>query len=348
VLIGEDNTQFPSSLTILPTYRCSAACKDCCFGSNPFVQGEISLERILAYIDEAAQISTIKLVVFSGGEPFLLGEKLDLAIRRANFHRLLTRIVTNAFWATTELAAKERLRSLKSCGLTELNISTGDYHQEFVPLKNVINAILAALSLEIPTCVVIESRLGQRFVSDILLRDERLIDASGNSRKLFRVIESPWIANYDSEKIDQQKSVLLNRHTLHLRRGCESIIQNVVVTPYEKLGACCGLPREQIPELNVGSLKEKTMAELSREACSDFLKIWLLIEGPEKILAWAASKDPSIDWENKYAHQCDACRALYNDPKVRRVIAENYEEKVGDVLLRFTLINKGKILNPAD
>ena len=58
----------PTHLTILPTYRCTAACAQCCFESNPHVQGRIPLPRILDYIDQAAgEFPTLRLVVFSGG-----------------------------------------------------------------------------------------------------------------------------------------------------------------------------------------------------------------------------------------------------------------------------------------
>jgi hypothetical protein len=36
------------------------------------------------------------------------------------------------------------------------------------------------------------------------------------------------------------------------------------------------------------------MRELIVEAFDDFLKIWICVEGTERILAWAASKDSSI------------------------------------------------------
>jgi len=337
--------RLPLSLTILATYRCTAACKDCCFGSNPFIQGEIPLERILGYIDQAAKMRTIKLVVFSGGEAFTLGKKLDAAVARCASHGMLTRIVSNSYWASTEEFAVRRLSELKAAGLTELNASTGDYHQHFVPVKNVVNASLAALSLGMPMCVMVESRLGRKFSQENLYSDPRLANALEDPRKkrIFKVVESPWMSNFDTEKTPQRKALLINRKTVNMRRGCKSVIQNIVITPSEKLGACCGLPREQIPELNVGSLKEKTMEELYDEVSSDFMKIWLYIEGPEHILAWAGRIDPTIEWEDRYAHQCDACRAVYHDPKVRKVIREHYQEKMPDILLRFSMIHKGDL-----
>ncbi len=340
------NRRLPISLTILPTYQCTAACHDCCFASNPGVKGRVSLENILKYIDQAAEMKTIELVVFSGGEAFLLGDDLDVAIRHANSKGLLTRIVTNAYWATSIETAQKRLSKLKEAGLTELNASTGDYHQEFVPIKNVINATIASLSLGMPMCIMVESREGRKFSKKNIYSDEKLalVLKDPAKKKIFHLVESPWIGNYDNESVKQSESVYLNRNNLQFRRGCDSVLANIVVTPYEKLGACCGLPREQIPELNVGSLKENTVQELYDEALGDFMKIWLFVEGPEHILAWAATKDPSIDWENKYSHQCDSCRALYHEPKIKKVIMKYYHEKIPDVMFRFSIIDKGRIM----
>lgn len=342
---GEVDHRLPLSLAILPTYRCSAACQDCCFGSNPFMKGEIPIENILDYIDQAAKIKTMRLIVFSGGEAFLLGKNLDRAVACAAQHGLFTRIVTNAYWATTEEVAYRRLTELKNAGLTELNASTGDYHQLYVPIKNVVNATLAALSINMPMCVMVESRMERTFTQKNLYSDERLTKAleDPKKRKNFKVIESPWMPNFHSEEIQQYQEQLLNRKTLPTRRGCKSVLENMVVTPYEKLGACCGLTREQIPELDLGNLREQSMEDLFEDAAEDFMKIWMFVEGPEHIFAWAAEKDSSIEWENKYAHQCDVCRAIYHDPKVRRVIKEHYQEKEADVLFRFSLIDKGNL-----
>jgi hypothetical protein len=84
------------------------------------------------------------------------------------------------------------------------------------------------------------------------------------------------------------------------------------------------------------------MREMISEAFNDFLKIWIFVDGPEKILAWAATKDPSIKWENKYAHMCHACRDLYHNDKVRRTIREHHQEKIFDVYVRYWLLTSCK------
>lgn len=74
----------PTTLTILPTYNCTAACENCCFGSHPGIAERVPLERILFYIDQAATLESVRLIVFSGGECFTLGDDLVAAVARAN------------------------------------------------------------------------------------------------------------------------------------------------------------------------------------------------------------------------------------------------------------------------
>ena len=87
----------PHTLSIITTHQCTAACEHCCFTCTPYVTKAIPHERLDSLIDEATEIPTIKIVVFTGGECFLLGRKLDDLIARANSHGLITRVVTNGY-----------------------------------------------------------------------------------------------------------------------------------------------------------------------------------------------------------------------------------------------------------
>lgn len=140
----------------------------------------------------------------------------------------------------------------------------------------------------------------------------------------------------DAEKtIAQEKSKLFSNDNIHTRTGCDSIFSTVVLTPSNKVGVCCGLSRELIPELNYSS--DRVLGDILQSAGEDFLKIWLFVEGPERILCWAATFDPRIEWEGRYAHRCHACLAIFQDSRVRRVIRERYREIIDDVLLRYSI-----------
>jgi hypothetical protein len=325
----------PEILTILATYKCTAACENCCFGSNPYLTKRLGLDEICSFIKEGAQYPHCELVVFSGGECFLLGKDLVAAIEYASCLGLRTRCVTNGYWAKSLRHGRERLTALKNAGLSELNVSTGDYHQRWVPQESVVNA--ASLSAELgfaDTLIVVELQKARGVTGASVRADPRIAALLADDESRFRLVESPWMPMNLTEQIDQSRDQLVSRSTLHLRGGCDSIFRTAVVTPDRRFGYCCGLPREQIPELN-GVWNGGDIEQLVDAGASDFMKIWLFVDGPERILAWAATKDSRIEWEYRYGHRCHACLALFDDPLVRNAIRDHYTERVDDVLMRY-------------
>jgi hypothetical protein len=328
----------PEILTILGTYKCTAACENCCFGSNPFLTKRLDLSEILAFIDEGASYPECKIVVFSGGECFLLGDDLVAAVAHATSLGLATRCVTNGYWAKRMAHGRKRLGALTDAGLKELNVSTGDYHQRWVPEETVANA--ACLGVEAglqETLVVVELQKKRGVTADgFATRNPRIRALLEDPARRFRMIESPWMPMSLDDRIEQDDERFINRRNVHLRSGCDSIFRTAVLTPDSNYGFCCGLSREQIPELNAPWSSGATDDLLDRGS-RDFMKIWLYVDGPERILAWAASKDARIDWENRYAHHCHACLALFADPLVRQAINRHYRERVQDVVLRYVM-----------
>lgn len=89
-----------TSITIIPTYRCTAECSQCCFESNPRLRARIDVNKIKDAIDQAtALFKNLSTVVFSGGEVFLLKEELFDSIYYAKSKGLFVRCITNASWA---------------------------------------------------------------------------------------------------------------------------------------------------------------------------------------------------------------------------------------------------------
>lgn len=326
----------PEILTILGTYKCTASCEHCCFGSNPYITERLGLPQILSFIDEGSRYSSCKVVVFSGGECFVLRDDLNTAIRHATGLGLSTRCVTNGYWAKRIQHGRKRLEGLVDAGLTELNISTGDYHQQWVSQEAVINAACLSVEFGLATVVVVELQKERRVTAALLRQDLRIQRLITDHARLFRLIESPWMPMDHEQHIEQADGHLLNRGNVHLRTGCTSVFKTLVITPKNRLGFCCGLSREYIPQLNA-DWDGRSLAAALEEGAEDFMKIWLSLDGPDRILAWAASKDNRIEWENRYAHHCHSCLALFKDRLVRDVIREHYRERVEDVLARYVM-----------
>ena len=331
----------PSCLTILPTYKCTAACEHCCFQSNPKITHRVPQSRLLGYIDEAAALGTISVVCFSGGEPLVIGSDLAQLIERSCQHGLITRVVSNASFAVNEQTAQKRIGSLVAAGLNEINFSTGDDHAKFVPIENVALAASVALGLGLTVMVMVEDKLDRQITRQKFLEKASLYNLLSGAIEsgVVSIVESPWMEFKPSgDPVAHNQTKLVNRDNVKFRPPCSSVLTTMVISPSEELGACCGLPREDIPHLRTGSLKNNSMADLVNKSLSDFMNIWLFVEGPERILAWAAEKRPEIEWENRYAHNCDACRALFGDKVVLEAIADHWEEKYDELLLKFSLM----------
>lgn len=144
----------PTTLTLVITRRCSAQCRNCCSQCSPYKQQEIPLDDAIGYIDKALNaFPSIKVLVITGGECMLNVEKLNEIISYGNKYGLVVRIVTNCFWATSQEKADRLVEALVKNGLQEINFSTGDEHQEFVPLENIVYAVIASLEHNL-TCGV--------------------------------------------------------------------------------------------------------------------------------------------------------------------------------------------------
>lgn len=318
-------------LSLMPTYQCTAACTHCGTLSHPKDYTKLSREQLFSAIDQAAA-SAYDMVVFTGGEATLSKHLFD-GIRYATQHKLATRLVTNGWWGKAQHSRTRMLTNLKEAGLTEINLSTGDEHSKFVPVETVATCAYSAVEAELTTAIMIEVRQKRRVTEATFRALPKIQDLYSHFRPgLFRIIESPWMPLDGNSFEDYEAEQLVNRENVRARGGCDSVLKTTTIQADGQISACCGIGVRLIPELQLGYVGEMSLSEADQAAENDFLKRWLRAEGPEKILAWASEVDPDIHWENMYAHRCQACIRLYKDPKVRKVVLEQYETKMVDVL----------------
>jgi hypothetical protein len=283
-------------------------------------------------IDQAAELE-YDIVVFTGGEATLARKNLLAGIQRAALRGLPVRLVTNAYWAITDAAADQCVDTFVNAGLTEINFSTGDEHTRFVPLERLLRGTRAAVKAGVPVAIMMETRKERKVTKTTLVEHDDFRSICRDfPLSSIDIIESPWMPVSPSVVEKYSDHVAINRRNLPLRKGCDSVLTTTTIQADGRIMACCGIGARFIPELEIGRAGETKLAAAAQAAADDFLKQWIRIEGPEHILAWAATHDPEIQWEDKYAHRCQACLRLYKDPRVRRVIADNYLEKMADVL----------------
>jgi hypothetical protein len=322
----------PSTLVFITTYKCTASCKNCCFGCTPKQPLGVDARRMLALIDSVAkEFPSVKIAVFTGGECFLLGKSLDKLVSHAKSKGLLTRCVTNGFWARTPAIAAKRIGELQAAGLTEINFSAGFAHQEFVPSESVLNGAISAAKSGMLAIVSVENSTAGEKGGEALSKHPLMVQFRKEYPEkagLISILDTVWVG--EGSFGDNGRS---------RRRPCDNIMDSLVIMPDLKLKSCCGLSVNSIPEMNMGNVSPLNIRAKHAEQFDDFLKIWIKVDGPEGIIEYVKGKCPGIDTP-KFSHPCQACKFLYATPEIRSYIREHFQEKVADVLFRFSAVKE--------
>lgn len=326
----------PTTVTILTTYQCTAACRNCCFQCNPNIKERLTFEEMKGYLDMCLEAypNSIKVLVLTGGECFLLGNDLMKIIEYANSKGLVVRVVTNGYWAQTYEKAYKKLKKLTDIGLREINFSTGDDHQEWVKYDNVIYGSMAALDLGL-TCVVnVETHDTSVFSSKQFLEDERLKPYLEKEKKRIKIFNGVWVPFSEDANLSYNNSMLGVK-----KERCTSLFNTITINPYSFVIACCGLYSERILPLRLGLLnqKSKNIKSIYARQFQDFMNLWLFVEGPYKILEWLYKKQ-NIDKPIPNGHICMLCANIFKNSEYIELIKNNYEELFPSIFLKYQLL----------
>lgn len=333
----------PSVLAIAPTYRCTASCKECCFRCSPKVEHVLETDKICKYIDEAAvAFPSLKVFVLTGGECFLIANDLPRIISRAKSHNLLTRVVSNGYWATSYDAAINKLTPLVKAGLTEINISTGDNHQEFVPFENVVNGFHAAYDLGIKSMAVsVESPPCAKF-SSVTIKNHPFLSMLLKDG-ILRLLDAAWMTfSTKTNEFEGAKLLLLENFETH--KPCKNIYNHIVINPYSQLLSCCGISVEYNKYLKLGELgRGKSISDLYYEQFTDLFKFWLHVDGPAAIydrIAEIKGVEKTV-----FPHECQYCIELVRDKSNHVIIRDLLDKELPGILFRYSLRNTSLKIN---
>lgn len=326
-------------LVFITTTRCTALCRDCPIASDASPTLSLSADQMIELVDEVYSWGKLELVVFTGGESLLLGKELYRTIAHVGELGLHSRVVSNAYWARSARGALTHLKRLKNSGLSELDVSCDDYHQEFIPIENVKNAFRAAND------VGIQFVLSHRRAPGNAITVERLSKYLGAELR-----PPPW----DSSDVSLNNRIISGRNVPLGTNGgnsdpdcwdipeddrywmgpCDAVLSNVVIGPTYSVQMCCGMVRNTIPELHLGSLRDENLATILERGNRDLIANWLALEGPSAILDFVLERDPALDLPAHYVSRCHLCDTLFTHSKVREILQESASERVANVLLR--------------
>lgn len=293
----------------------------------------MSFDEMVFYLNSCLKQyhSSLKVLVLTGGEAFLLGEDLDKIVKYATEKGLITRIVSNAYWATSYENAYKRLLKLKENGLKEINYSTGDEHQKWVPFTKIKNATKAAVDLELICAINVETHDGSSFIFETeAKKDETFYQCI--EKGCVNIEHGAWISM-------EKENSYENGFVFSSQMPCTSILDVITINPYGEVLACCGLRSEQNPYLRLGNIRENSIKSMYESSTHDVIKMWLHVEGPNKILDFVNNKKGSPK-RNYKCHICASCSELFKDSSNIEILKRFKSEYTPSIYLKYLLTTK--------
>jgi hypothetical protein len=311
-----------TSITILTTNTCTATCSHCCMNSSPRRRGKLTFDQIKETVDQVNRLGALRVVVFAGGEPTLLKDALFKSIAYCNALGLVTRIVTNASWANTDDNAKKMILKLRKFGLSELNLSSDDYHLPDIPFENIKRAWNHSKnqgfrSVVIANCFGPKSKITPSFIANSLGEDLQLrYDSDGKGSEyhnkssdgtLYMISNArvQLLGRGEDELTDVDKFPLENENALDL--PCPFAVRSLALSPTGQLLACCGFENEGLPHLDFGSTSDRPVAALLRSAGRDAILNAIALLGPYFVKKFIEERTKTSAFRKNPTSICEIC-----------------------------------------
>lgn len=136
----------PQSLELAISNKCNIMCRHC--HSDSDAQKTLLLEDTeFDLLVTSAKESGVKFASLIGGEIFLFPDRISTLIKKLHENGLWVCIYSNGFWGKSKAAAENAINMLVEAGWKagsdKLFISTGKFHQEWLPTTTIKTAITA-------------------------------------------------------------------------------------------------------------------------------------------------------------------------------------------------------------
>ena len=326
-----------SMLGIIVTYQCNAMCDSCGPRCGPHRKERLSIDEIKQIVDEATECGS-RVIIFTGGEPTLLGPGLEEVIRHASSRGNRVGMVSNGWWAKDERTALRKLQSFRDAGLTEISISADDWHLPYVPLERVAFAVDAARTLKLRTIVAVGEAIGSKITGKYLQQylsgnppiyregmDERPEDIV--TIRPVNLLPFGFAADKISEEEIHSLAPANDKDLAFLKRqGCPMVLRSPAIMPDGRVTACCSVFNEDNHSLVMGHWPQQGLREILEAGENDLLLNWIKFEGPFGIKDYIERHAPEIKFKPGYAGICHLCGDLLEREDTRKFLEQHLPE----------------------
>lgn len=296
-------------IALVLSSRCNALCDHCTTSCGPRARQTLSDDEVARVMSEAARIDDGIPLAFhlTGGEPFLDFERLVSTVSRGARLNARVSVVTNAFWAKSEIVARQKLAALIEAGLSLLGVSVSRFHLRYVPLENARIALKVAGELKLPTELKGAVTMSDLAPDGLLAEWRDQLDA--DRINIFPVL--PYLRDGTS----LPESEYYREDGLPPHR-CPS--EMLCVESDGSARSCCGSGVSG-SFLGLGSVRDDAVSTLRGRLEQSGRQRILREKGPIAFAQGAIEAGLGNLLRSGYAGPCDLCAHVASDPQLRRV-----------------------------
>jgi MoaA/NifB/PqqE/SkfB family radical SAM enzyme len=304
------------AICLIVTDKCNAKCDICYFKCAPERRNVIDEQFMLDVIGQAAEISGVEYIGFSGGEPFLFQDILKAGISCARGKNLKTSIATNGFWGKwPEERIANLLRELRP---DRISISTDYYHSRFISYEALAKAIKIprSMGIQVDMCIG-ETKEG--------MPADKHFQNMGDYKYSIDCTLYPFF------RLGRAKDIAEDAFYRHVdpagarckRDGLVSVRFDGEVFP------CCNPFVFETP-LSIGNLKRRNLAEILEDEYANELFTVLSVEGFAPLIE-VAGRECESSFSRLCTSECEVCNALFHDKNISKQLETTVKELFGRI-----------------
>ena len=336
---------FHQALGILVTMKCPLECAHCGIESSPRREEVLDRDLIVSRLREIGEQGKIKQLIITGGEPFSVRPLLQSILEVAFEYDICTYVQSSGFWASSKERAIATLTQLPR--ITNLGISADEYHESFVPLQYVKNALEAALECGMlpEICLRVWDMDNDPFLkhfydvigSDLLDQvylDFEKIHAFGRGAQFL-----------DPDQVEKNKID-------YLPQGACDLAHHASIDCDGKVLACCNTRMaRKYPALQLGDLNEKSFTQMTDEAEENYLLQAIRVWGPKRLAEIVIEQGMGDRLKGIYDKNniCLLCTDLLSQPEIVELLTEVLNTpEIKEELILSRLLRYGEISKPLE
>lgn len=296
-------------VTFSLTEACPLRCRHCIVDTVPAADKgrTMPLERAQSYARQLSGLKErgVRIVSFTGGEPFLAASQLRLLSVGAASAGMECVVVTAGHWAGSDYGAQRTLAAFPA--ITHWQISADVFHAEFIPVGNAVRGVRAALAH------------GRR----AMVRMAASVPLTARHLEVYQEIRSqlpPQVQIAVQPVTLNGRGASVETEIPHAQVPAWPCVPNGMVVRFDgTIAPCCGglVDQRTGHPFQYENADTQGLVKAHEVWCTDPLLQLIRTVGFAPLLGWVREVSPEHEvLKATPEHPCECCVRLWRDPAV--------------------------------